>query len=46
MDCGEGADGACRVHTVDLFQSDVGGAFDSGRFTNNGAPQEILCENV
>lgn len=42
----KGADGVCRIHTVDLFQNYVGGSFDSGRFVAGAAPQEILCENV
>ena len=42
----KGTDGVCRIHTVDLFQNYAGGSFDSGRFTDNGAPQQILCENV
>jgi hypothetical protein len=42
----KGGDGVCRIHTVDLFQNYVGGAFQASRFTDNGAPQQILCENI
>lgn len=39
-------DGTCRIYSVDLFQNYIGSGFDSGRFSSDAAPQQIVCENI
>jgi hypothetical protein len=40
------ADGTCWIHSIDLWQDYTGSGYDSGQYKIDGAPQQILCDNI
>ncbi len=39
-------DGTCWIHSIDLWQNYTGSGYDGGEYKLDGAPQQILCENI